>query len=110
VAQSVKMSPVTSSTPAADAAAELANQAIALGTTHDRNSAATELLRLARDNASSLETARGVLVRRLQIRSDDHAATAGLTVINAAIALAGWADPVAWKPRKWFLPRRFSKR
>lgn len=103
------MAPVSTTTPA-PSAEEFAERAIALGSTRDRNGAVSELLHLAQDDAAALEAARAILVGRLQLRSDDHAATAGLTVLNAAIAAAGWQDPVAWKPKRWFLPRRLAPR
>jgi hypothetical protein len=101
------MSPVTSSpsTPAA----ELAERAIALGSSTDRNGSVSELIRLAQNEIATLEAARSILVQRLQLRSDDHAATAGLNLINAAIGAVGWPDPIAWKPKKWLLPRRFLR-
>jgi hypothetical protein len=101
------MSPVTSSpsTPAA----ELAERAIALGSSTDRNGSVSELIRLAQNDIATLEAARSIPVRRLQLRSDDHAATAGLNLINAAIGTVGWSDPIAWKPKKWLLPRRFLR-
>jgi hypothetical protein len=106
------MSPVTSSpsTPAA----ELAERAIALGSaalgsSTDRNGSVSELIRLAQNDIATLEAARSILVQRLQLRSDDHAATAGLNLINAAIGAVGWPDPIAWKPKKWLLPRRFLR-
>jgi len=46
-----------------------------------------------------------LLVRRIQARSDDYEATAGLTLLNAAIATAGPKAEVTWKPKKWRLPR-----
>jgi hypothetical protein len=101
------MSLVTSSpsTPAA----ELAERAIALGSSTDRNGSVSELIRLAQNDIATLEAARSILVQRLQLRSDDHAATAGLNLINAAIGAVGWPDPIAWKPKKWLLPRRFLR-
>ena len=98
------ITPVSTTTPAAQPE-ELAEHAIGLGSTNDRNGAASDLAHLAQKDVAALEAARAILVRRLHLRSDDHAATAGLSVINAAIATAGWQDPVAWKPRRWRLPR-----
>jgi hypothetical protein len=63
-----------------------------------------ELIRLADDDAVRLVEARDVLVRRIQLRSDDYAATGGLTLLNAAIAGVGWHGDFTWKPRNWKLP------
>jgi hypothetical protein len=45
------------------------------------------------------------LVRRLRLHADDYDATAGLTVVNAALAEIGWPAPFIWEPRMWRLPR-----
>ena len=84
--------------------ADLAERAIALATSGDRNGAVSELVGLAGD-VDSLEQARDLLVGRIQAKSDDYQATAGLTLLNAAIAAAGPKAPVTWKPRHWRLPR-----
>ena len=83
---------------------DLAERAIALATSGDRNGAVNELVESAGD-VDALEEARGLLVRRIQARSDDYEATAGLTLLNAAIATAGPKAEVTWKPKKWRLPR-----
>jgi hypothetical protein len=85
-------------------ATDLAERAIALATSGDRNGAVSELVESAGD-VDALEEARGVLVGRIQARSDDYEATAGLTLLNAAIAAAGPKAEVTWKPKKWRLPR-----
>jgi hypothetical protein len=85
-------------------AVALADRAIALATSRDRNGAVSELVGLAGD-VDSLEAARDVLVRRLHAKSDDYEATAGLTLLNAAIAAAGPKAEFTWKPKKWRLPR-----
>ncbi len=106
------MSPVTPSpsTPAAEVAERaIALGSAALGSSTDRHGSVSELIRLAQNDIQTLEEARGMLVRRLQLRSDDYAATGGLTLINAAIGSVGWPDPMEWKPRRWLLPRRFLR-
>jgi len=70
-----------------------------------RHDAIGELIRLAGDDTSMLTDARDVLVRRIRLRSDDYAATGGLTLLNAAIAGAGWHGDFTWKPRNWKQPR-----
>jgi hypothetical protein len=82
----------------------VAERAITLATDGDRNGAVSELIRLAGD-VDSLERARDVLVRRLDAKSDDYQATAGLTLLNAAIATVGPKAGVTWKPKKWRIPR-----
>jgi hypothetical protein len=84
----------------ADAAVRLAE-----GGELDRDAGVNDLVRLSEGDVQRLEDARQVLVRRLLARSNDYAATKGLTLLNAAIARVGWPDPVAWKPRKWRIPR-----
>ena len=84
---------------------QISERAIALATEDNRDGAANELIRLADNQISALEGARDILVRRIRLRSDDYAATKGLTLINQAIAKVGWPDPVEWKPRKWRIPR-----
>ncbi len=88
-----------------DDAQHLAQEAIRLGDGTDRDTAVTELVRLASTDSQRLQAARHVLVRRLGQHSDDYAATKGLTVVNSAIARVGWSDPLEWKPKKWRLPR-----
>ena len=78
--------------------------ALALATSGDRDGAVSELIGMATD-VDALEQARDLLVRRIHARSDDYQATAGLTLINAAIAAAGPKAAVTWKPKKWRLPR-----
>ena len=83
---------------------DLAERAIALATSGDRNGAVSELVESAGD-VDALEEARGVLVCRIQAKSDDYEATAGLTLLNAAIAAVGPKAEVTWKPKQWRLPR-----
>jgi hypothetical protein len=83
----------------------ISTRAIALAGNRDRDGVVQELIRLADGQRPPLEQARDELVRRLQLRSDDYAATVGLTVLNAALAEIGWAAPFIWEPRKWRLPR-----
>ena len=83
---------------------DLAERSIALAASGDRNGAVNELVDAAGD-VDALEEARDLLVRRIQARSDDYEATAGLTLLNAAIATAGPKAEVTWKPKKWRLPR-----
>ena len=85
-------------------ATDLAERAIALATSGDRNGAVSDLVESAGD-VDALEEARDLLVRRIQARSDDYEATAGLTLLNLAIAAAGPKAEVTWKPKKWRLPR-----
>ena len=85
-------------------ATDLAERAIALVTSGDRNGAVSELVESAGD-VDALEEARDLLVRRIQARSDDYEATAGLTLLNAAIAAVGPKAEVTWKPKQWRLPR-----
>jgi hypothetical protein len=84
---------------------QISDRAIALAPGGERDKAVTELIGLAGDVAGPLEDARDVLVRRIRLRSDDFSATAGLSLINAALGRVGWADPMEWQPRKWRLPR-----
>ena len=83
---------------------DLAERAIALATSGDRNGAVSELVESAGD-VDALEEARDLLVRRIQARSDDYEATAGLTLLNAAIGAVGPKAEVTWKPKQWRLPR-----
>jgi hypothetical protein len=83
----------------------ISERAIELAGGGDRESAVNELVRLVDGDVSSLEAARHALVGRLRRRSNDYAATQGLTLINAAFSRIGWADPVEWQPRKWRIRR-----
>jgi len=71
----------------------------AAGPEHDRDIALGELIGLAGDEPAPLRHARAILVERLRRQSGDHAATGGLTLINAAIARLGWHGDYTWKPR-----------
>ena len=48
----------------------------------------------------ALELAQQELVRRVQRRSDDYEAIAGLSLVNRALAAVGWADPFSSKHRR----------
>jgi hypothetical protein len=85
---------------------QIADEAVRLAERGDRDVAVKELVLLADGDTQRLEAAREVLVGRLRLSTDDYSATKGLVVVNAAIARAGWVDPVEWKPRKWRIPRR----
>jgi hypothetical protein len=84
---------------------QIAEEAVRLAEGGDRETAVNELVRLADGDIQQLESARDVLVHRLRRRTDDYAATKGLTAINGAIARIGWPDPLEWKPRKWRIRR-----
>jgi hypothetical protein len=84
---------------------QISERAIELAGGGDRESAVNELVRLVGGDVASLELARHALVSRLRRRSNDYAATQGLTLINAAFSEIGWADPVEWQPRKWRIRR-----
>jgi len=84
---------------------QISERAIELAGDGDRESAVNELFRLVGDDVASLELARHALVGRLRRRSDDYAATQGLTLINATFSRIGWTDPVEWQPRKWRIRR-----
>jgi hypothetical protein len=81
------------------------DSAVALADNSDRDRAVQELIRLAGGQRPPLEHARDDLVRRLRLHSDDYDATAGLTVVNAALAEIGWPAPFIWEARKWRLHR-----
>jgi hypothetical protein len=87
----------------------ISERAIALATGDNRDAAINELIRLADDDAAALQAARQLLVQRLATNSNDYAASAGLTLINAALARVGWSDPVAWKPRVWRISRKWRQ-
>ena len=84
---------------------QISERAIELAGDADRESALNELVRLVGGDVAALEAARYTLVGRLRRRSNDYAATQGLTLINAAFSRIGWADPVEWQPRKWRIRR-----
>jgi hypothetical protein len=84
---------------------EISARAIELADGRDGKSAVDELVRLAGGDVAALEAARKDLVGRLRRRSNDYAATSGLTLVNAALSETGWADPVEWQPRKWRIRR-----
>jgi hypothetical protein len=87
----------------------ISERAIALAAGDNRDAAINELIRLADDDPGPLQAARQLLVERLSTNSNDFAATAGLNLINAALASVGWADPVAWKPRVWRISRKWRQ-
>jgi hypothetical protein len=74
--------------------------AIALAGGGDRDRAVRELIRLARGRRPALHQARDELVRRIRLRSDDYEATAGLTLLNAALSEVGWPAAITWEPRR----------
>jgi hypothetical protein len=84
---------------------QISERAIELAGGADRQSAVDELVRLVGGDVAVLELARHALVARLRRRSNDYAATQGLTLINATFSQIGWADPVEWQPRKWRIRR-----
>jgi hypothetical protein len=64
-----------------------------------RDAALGDLIRLAQDQPAALGDAQAILVGRIRLRSDDHAATGGLTLVNAALGRLGWPGQYTWKPR-----------
>ena len=84
---------------------QISERAIELAGDGDRESALNELVKLVGGDVAGLEQARHTLVGRLRRRSNDYAATQGLTLVNAAFSRIGWADPVEWQPRKWRIRR-----
>jgi gamma-glutamylcysteine synthetase len=60
----------------------------------------TAVKELAALGRAELEKARMELVRRISLHSDDYEATAALSLVNRAIAAAGWEDPYNWKHRR----------
>ena len=89
------MEPVNPSQPIVERAVALG----AAGPGHDRDGALGELIRLAGDEPAPLHDARAILVGRIRGRSEDYAATGGLTLVNAAIARLGWHGDYTWEPR-----------
>ncbi|HTW07167.1 MAG TPA: hypothetical protein VME46_06645 [Acidimicrobiales bacterium] len=67
-----------SSTAIAEAAAELANSS----------------------ERTELDEARIELANRIHHKSDDHRATAALSLVNRALAAKGWRDPYDWRRRR----------
>lgn len=55
---------------------------------------------LAHAGREALQEARGKLVQRIYLRSDDYEATAALSLVNKALASLGWEDPYIWKHRR----------
>jgi hypothetical protein len=92
----------TASTPR-----EIADKAVSLATgdAGDLSKARSTLIDLAGDVALPLEQARELLVRRIRTRSDDFAATAGLSLLNGTLSQVGKVDDLEWQPRRWKLPR-----
>jgi hypothetical protein len=78
----------------------LATTASALAGNDVQDRSVQKLIRLAEGRRSTLEQARGELVDRIRLRSDDYAATAGLTLLNAALAEVGWPAAIIWEPRR----------
>ncbi|HLI24432.1 MAG TPA: hypothetical protein VKU91_05725 [Acidimicrobiales bacterium] len=94
------MSDVSQVEQPTSALATIMQRAPELGRRPDRAAAADELIQLARGDRVALTEARQALVGRLHAHSDDHDATAGLLVINRALARLGWVDPYCWKNRR----------
>ncbi len=89
-------------------ARDIADQAVTLASRGDggdgRAQARATLIESAGDQAGPLELARKLLVRRIRIRSDDYAATSGLSLLNTALSQLGPRDDLEWKPRVWRIP------
>jgi hypothetical protein len=85
--------PVTAST-AEDLAAR-ASELAASGESPDAS--ADELLRLAGGDRSSVEAARNLLAARLHTSVGDWSATAGLSLLNRALATMPRHDPMDWR-------------
>jgi hypothetical protein len=84
-------------------ATDLADEALALASSLDGGEGGLTLAvgqLAATGDRERLERARQVLVRRIYERSDDHEATAALTLVNKALAVIGWHDPYSWKHRR----------
>jgi hypothetical protein len=81
----------------------IADQAVALASVTGTGSRTTDEavgeLASAGDH-DALIAARADLLGRIQQRSDDYAATGGLTLVNKALAVVGWVDPSSWKHRR----------
>lgn len=78
----------------------IVERAVALaGSDADRPGALGELIQLAGNDQARLEVARQALVRRIRLRSDDFAASGGLTLVNAALSRLGRQGDFTWKPR-----------
>jgi hypothetical protein len=85
------------------AADPIAERAVALA--GGSGASSLEVDQAARSLAGSadrraLEGAQTELVRRVRLRSDDYQATAGLSLVNKALALTGWQNPYDWKHRR----------
>jgi hypothetical protein len=77
----------------------LGARATALAASSDHDRAVQELIRLAAGRRSTLEQARSELIGRIRLRSDDYEATAGLTLLNSALAEVGWPAAITWERR-----------
>jgi hypothetical protein len=77
----------------------IAQQAVALATDGQSREAAVQQLVASGDRAT-LREAQSELVQRVRERSDDFVATAALSLVNRALAIAGWTDPFSWKHRR----------
>jgi hypothetical protein len=82
----------------------LVAQAIAAGTADPRR-AAERLLAAAGEDRARLERATSVLIRRLQLRSDDFEATLALRIVERALAATPYPDG-AWRWQQRLSPRR----
>jgi hypothetical protein len=82
----------------ADQVPEVVQRAIALA--RQRAGAEGHARQLAGVGRDELERARMELVRRISLRSDDYEATAALSLVNRALAIAGWENPYDWRHRR----------
>ena len=81
----------------------VAERAVALAGTANRapqslDQAVKDLL--AAGDRGALEATQLELVGRVSMHSDDYEATAGLNLVNKALAATGWPDPYNWKRRR----------
>ena len=82
----------------------LVAQAIAAGNADPRR-AAERLLAAACQDRQRLERAASVLIRRLQVRSNDFEATLALRIVERALAAAPYPDG-PWRWQQQLSPRR----
>jgi hypothetical protein len=64
----------------------------------DLDEAARELAASA--GREALVRAQDELVGRIRTHSDDYSATAGLNLVNRALAVVGWPGPFDWRHRR----------
>jgi hypothetical protein len=83
---------------AASTAEQLAEQAIELAASGERpDASAEELLRVADGDRATVEAARNLLAARLHASVGDWSATAGLSLLNRALATMPRHDPMDWR-------------